>query len=91
VLAGEAPSLTEAPLRLEQTGFYEIRGPKETRWLAVNTASAEESDLRQAANSMGNFLSPSSPGGLMLWQWIALLALALLVIEWWLHHRRITE
>ena len=91
VLAGEAPSLTEAPLRLEQTGFYEIRGPKETRWLAVNAASAEESDLRQAANSLGNFLSTSSPAGLMLWQWIALLALALLVIEWWLHHRRITE
>lgn len=91
VLAGEAPSLTEAPLRLKQTGFYEIRGPGETRWLAVNAASAEESDLRQAANSAGNFLTAGSPGGLLLWQWIALLALVLATVEWWLHHRRITE
>ncbi len=91
VLAGKAPSLTEAPLRLERKGFYEIRGPEETRWLAVNAANAEESDLRQAANSPASFLTASSTAGLLLWQWIALLALVLLVVEWWLHHRRITE
>jgi hypothetical protein len=89
--AGQAPSLTEAPLRLEKTGFYAVRSPEEMRWLAVNTASAEESDLRQAQSSPRSLLAEGAPGGLLLWQWIALLALALVVTEWVLHQRRITE
>ncbi len=91
VLAGEAPLLAEAPVRLERKGFYETRGPRETRWVAVNASSGEESDLRKSTNSAGSFLSTPSAGGLLLWQGIALLALGLLLVEWWLHHRRITE
>jgi hypothetical protein len=61
------------------------------RWLAVNVASAEESDLREAQTSPRSLLAGGAPGGLLLWQWIALAALILLVAEWVLHHRRITE
>jgi hypothetical protein len=89
--ADKAPSLTEAPLRLKQTGYYPISTSDETRWLAVNIASTEESDLREAQISPRSLLASGAPGGLLLWQWIALLALILLVTEWILHHRRITE
>jgi Ca-activated chloride channel family protein len=89
--ADQAPSLTEAPLRLKKQGYYEVAGPERARWIAVNTASAEESDLRQSAHSTPGLLIGAAPGGLLLWQWIALLALLLLLAEWWLHHRRITE
>jgi len=88
---GKASSLTEAPLRLERTGFYEVRAPEETRWLAVNLASSEESNLREAKTSPRSLLAAGAPGGLLLWQWIALVALVLLVAEWVLHQRRITE
>lgn len=89
--ADPAPSLTEAPLRLKKQGYYEVRDPNQVRWIAVNTASAEESDLRQSAQSAPGLLDGAAPGGLLLWQWIALLALLLLLAEWWLHQRRITE
>jgi hypothetical protein len=87
----DAEALTDAPLRLEKAGFYAVRTPEDTRWLAVNVSSAEESDLRQAQNTARGLLTGSAPGGLLLWQWIALLALVFLVAEWWLHQRRITE
>lgn len=89
--ADKAPSLTEAPLRLKQTGFYPVKTSDETRWLAVNVASAEESDLREAQTTSRSLLAGGAPGGLLLWQWIALLALIFLVAEWILHQRRITE
>jgi hypothetical protein len=89
--AGKAPSLTEAPLRLEQTGYYAVSTPEDMRWLAVNVASTEESDLRNSQTSPRSLLAGGAPGGLLLWQWIALAALVLLVTEWVLHQRRVTE
>ncbi len=89
--ADEAPSLTEAPLRLKKNGFYEVRDPQGSRWIGVNTASREESDLRNAqANRNLPFLRS---GWIILhpWQWLALAGLTLTLIEWLLHHRRVTE
>jgi hypothetical protein len=84
------------PLR---DGFYKLRANGSERWLAVNTASELESDLRSG-------VAPSSAGpgeiaalwqrlgsvtGWPLWQLCALAALLLFTGEWWLFHRRRTE
>ena len=63
----------------------------ETRWLAVNTADAAESDLRRSHSETSASLLGRSWGALQPWRWLALAALVLLVVEWWLHHRRLTE
>jgi len=89
---GEASSLTKAPLRLDKSGFYETRMPGEpAQWLAVNTAHAEESDLRAAVSNQA--AAPFGVAGLAFrpWQWLALLAFLLAMAEWFLHHRRVTE
>ena len=90
-LAGEAPSLTEAPLRLKQNGFYEVRSARAARWIAVNTASREESDLRTAQANRSTLFLHRGWISLHLWQWLAMAGLALILIEWRLHHRRVTE
>jgi Aerotolerance regulator N-terminal/von Willebrand factor type A domain len=84
--------LTEAPLRFERNGLYEVRGPLRPRWVAVNTGDPAESDLR-AAESTGSNISVLSRswGALQPWRWLTLAALALLVAEWLLHHHRVTE
>ena len=45
-----APS-SQTPFKLRKNGFYEVRGPAGSRWLAVNTADAAESDLRAAGSA----------------------------------------
>ena len=85
------PSYSQTPLTLRKNGFYEVRGPLETRWLAVNTADAAESDLRSSHSETNASLFGRNWGALQLWRWLALAALVLLVGEWWLHHRRLTE
>jgi Aerotolerance regulator N-terminal/von Willebrand factor type A domain len=79
------------PLTLRKNGFYQVRAPVERRWLAVNTVDAAESDLRRSQSEGGASLFGRKFGALHPWQWLALAALALLVAEWWLHHRRVTE
>ena len=81
------------PLR---QGFYERRTRAGEDWVAVNTFSEKESDLRAS-------LSPERraparwlhrfPGAASrpFWQYLALGGLALLVLEWSLFHRRRTE
>jgi hypothetical protein len=81
------------PLR---NGFYLHKEPAGASWLAVNTFSAAESDLRGEA-------APATPptslptltlaafAGWPLWQYLALAALLLFTLEWWLFHRRRTE
>jgi hypothetical protein len=81
---------TGEPVELRESGFYKVRGESE-RWLAVNTADAAESDLRQSAHNNAVFSNATAWIGLGLWQALAALALALLVLEWFLHHRRVTE
>jgi hypothetical protein len=80
------------PLR---NGFYQMTGDAPVGWIAVNTFSAAESDLRVAGGSNAPAASlPFSAGafhGWPPWQWLALAALVLIVAEWWLFHRRKTE
>jgi hypothetical protein len=75
-------------------GYYALSDGDTMRWIAVNTFSADESDLRASG---GN--TPTSPPSVALasfsnwpfWRWLAFAAFALLVAEWWLFHRRKTE
>ena len=80
------------PLR---NGFYQVTGDGPARWIAVNTFSAAESDLRATGGSKAPAatlpFSASVLHGWPPWQWLALAALVLLVAEWWLFHRRKTE
>ncbi len=77
-------------------GFYQMQQPGGAGWIAVNTFSEAESDLRNTTaattapatlpmTSLANF------SGWPLWQYLALTALVLFTIEWWLFHRRRTE
>ncbi len=85
-----------------RNGFYEIADADAKRWLAVNTFSAAESDLRGAdktaehGNAGAINAEPLSAFSILLhrwppWQWLALAAFALLLAEWRLFHRRKTE
>jgi hypothetical protein len=87
----EAASFSQTPLTLRKNGFYQVRHPPETRWLAINTEDSAESDLRGAQREGGVSLFGHHWGALPPWRWLALAALILLVLEWGLHHRRVTE
>jgi len=81
------------PLR---AGFYLQQGEKGGSWLAANTFSEAESDLRQdAAAAVSAPVSPKVPvaalGGWPPWIYLASAAFALFTVEWWLFHRRRTE
>jgi hypothetical protein len=87
-----AGTVTQAlqPLR---NGYYAVAAGEATRWLAVNTFSTEESDLRGAGGGAANSADRSVPalGNVAPWQWMSLVALALFTLEWWMFHRRRTE
>jgi len=82
-----------------QNGFYELDRGGRREWIAVNTASEQESDLRGASGATmrqaeGGQLSrvaaswfPSWPP----WRYLALGAICLATVEWSLFHRRRTE
>ena len=78
-----------------KNGFYQMNDDGTTRWLAVNTFSPEESDLRVPAAIAPSVATISTPTALLrgwpLWQWLALAAFLLIVAEWWLFHQRKTE
>lgn len=82
------------PLR---NGFYELQSGDVKRWVAVNTFSEGESDLRAAsaptATAEPKLALPllARVSGWPLWQYLAIAAGALLLLEWWLFHRRRTE
>ncbi len=81
------------PLR---NGFYQLQQTGGAGWLAVNTFSEAESDLRGAGVPSAAPAALPLPGlaaftGWPLWQHLALAALALFTLEWWLFHRRRTE
>ena len=87
----EPPAYSQTPFTVRENGFYEVRGSAETPWLAVNTADAAESDLSVAQSESGARPFTRSWAALHPWRWLTLAALILLVIEWCLHHRRVTE
>ena len=77
-------------------GFHVVSEKGATSWLAVNTFSEEESDLRDADASATSpaplpLATLAAFRGWPLWQYLALAALVLFSIEWWLFHRRRTE
>lgn len=78
-----------------RNGFYQVHESGATRWLAVNTSSATESNLRTSAASDPSTapILPPAVGfhGWPFWQWLALAAFVLISTEWWLFHRRKTE
>lgn len=87
--AGETYVLPDgSPLFLARDGFFQAEPPK---WLAVNTSSEIESDLRTSESNTAPTLSIARFAALQLWQWLAALALLVILLEWYLHHRRITE
>lgn len=77
-------------------GYYQVQQREGARWLAVNTFSDAESDLRApatptaTARSFPTF-SPAVLSGWPFWHYLALAALLLFTLEWWLFHRRRTE
>jgi hypothetical protein len=85
------------PLR---NGFYEVDRGGRREWLAVNTASEEESELRgakggtESRKSDGPAFPALAAGWLPAWapwRYLALLAVLLATIEWSFFHRRRTE
>ena len=77
-------------------GFHLVTEKGATSWLAVNTFSEAESDLRgPGASASARAPLPITAlarfRGWPLWQYLALAALVLFSIEWWLFHRRRTE
>ena len=67
-------------------------GPARERFFTVNAGSDTESDLR---NPREPRLTAAPPGqvangptrGREIWPWLALAALGVLVVEWWVAHR----
>jgi len=87
--AGETYAMPDGrSLFLARDGFFQAAPPK---WLAVNTANEVESDLRASQSTTSATLSLARIATLQIWQWLAVLALLLILLEWYLHHRRITE
>jgi hypothetical protein len=96
-----APAKTLPPLRaapvLEplHNGYYLLGDGEERRWVAANTFSAAESDLRQTESQQAPKSRPAlvfpNFGTWPLWTWLTLAALVLFTGEWWSFHRRKTE
>ncbi|HZO91586.1 MAG TPA: BatA and WFA domain-containing protein [Chthonomonadaceae bacterium] len=78
----------------DQVGFYTAEGPGFSYSFAANLASASESDITphreltitdNPAGSRGRRVADNRE----LLPWLALLALAVLCVEWWAFHRRV--
>jgi hypothetical protein len=83
-------------LQPQRNGFYRLTEGDAEHWLAVNTFSAAESDLRNYDPHAAPAPAPISStlqafSEWPLWHWLALGALALFTAEWFLFHRRKTE
>jgi hypothetical protein len=77
----------------EQVGVYQATWPGGGRRFAVNLLDAEESDIRprDVVRVGDQRLAAASPRRQAhdTWKWAALAALALLLLEWAVHHRRV--
>ncbi len=94
----DSAHLARSSFRPVKNGFYLVQDEDKLSWLAVNTFSATESDLRTsdtAAKSAQPLRIPQSAFRDLVawhfWTWLALAAFALCYLEWWLYHRRRTE
>ena len=92
----EPAQLTSGFFQPLASGFYLLQQPGSARWIAVNTFSEVESDLRSDSIPGGPApglrpIALPALGGWPLWRYLALAAFALFAFEWWLYHRRRTE
>ena len=79
-----------------QNGYYALAEGDSQRWLAVNTFSPAESDLRPGgtgASVIANLppLWITASNAWAPWRWLALFALLVMSAEWFFFHRRKTE
>ncbi|HYE19129.1 MAG TPA: VWA domain-containing protein [Tepidisphaeraceae bacterium] len=78
---------------LDQTGFYQLDTPVAGYdRIAVNLVDANESNLMPATAPPGGVGETRTAGGksrVEIWWWLAVLALPLLLIEWWVYTRRV--
>ena len=70
-------------------GVYEVHADDETFRIAASLTSSRESDLRTVAVSSTN--TSALPRASDLWSWLVYAAIAILLLEWFLYHRRITS
>jgi Ca-activated chloride channel family protein len=92
--AGEDPLLFD---ETNQAGVYEIRsrnadGERSAGRFAVNLMSAGESRIAPANDVQLGARSLQTPSGddvgqRELWPWFTILALLVLMVEWWIYHR----
>jgi len=81
-------------LDTDDLGVYEVKYGDVTRRFAVNLFDAEESKINpeeslvlgqeQVTNDVGSFFRRRE-----LWKWLALVALALVLFEWYVYNRRV--
>jgi len=80
-----------------KNGFYLLQTGTAARWIAVNTFSDAESNLRNGVDKPApgethvRLLSFATFTSRPLWNYLALAAFVLFSLEWWLFHRRRTE
>jgi hypothetical protein len=84
----------------ESTGIYQVQvedanGTRAAGSFAVNLFDPGESQIRPAGSirigeaTVDTNTAAQSAGQEELWPWLALLALLILLVEWWIHHRGI--
>jgi len=79
----------------DKAGFYTVTNSTgKTATFAVNLLSSSESNIQpQSLQTASGTPVPESPSiatiNLEVWPWVAAAALAILVLEWWVYHRRI--
>ncbi len=85
-----------AQLVATQVGFYRAGDDDAQRWVAANLFDPRESDISGRPIVLGgkaleppSFVAQLRPRA-SLWRWLALVALAILALEWWTYHRRWT-
>ena len=79
--------------KTEQVGVYRVKWNGGERFFSVNLLDADESNIepRSEFDVGGTRVTageaPSQPRD--TWKWVALVALGLLLLEWWVYNRRI--
>ncbi len=89
-----------ASVRFERAGFHTLETDVGDQIVAANLEADGEADLSPVSLDLGVELgtpadeivasAPAASAGLAPWQWLALLALTLLLVEWFTFHRRWT-
>jgi hypothetical protein len=84
-----------ASARFERAGFHTLVTDVGEQVVAANLTASGEADLTPITLELGPPSSavaaaPAAALGLAPWQWLALLALGLLLVEWATFHRRLT-